>query len=55
MKKEEMIKAIKAMAKNGTFTRIVGSMFTADAKETDAIAKKTAKTAVNELNRLLLA
>ncbi len=27
-------------------------MFTADAKETDATAKKTAKTAVNGLNRL---
>ena len=55
MKREEMIRAIKEMAKNGAFNRMVGSMVTADAKETDATAKKTTKTAVNELNRLLLA
>ena len=52
MKKEEMMKAINAMTKNGAFTKTVGTMFTADAKDADAIAKKTTKTAVKELTRL---
>ena len=38
-------------AKKGAFAKTVGSMFTADARETDATARKTAKTAVNELNK----
>jgi len=42
-----MTKAVKAMAKNGAFNRMVGSMFTAEAKEIDATAKKTPKRAVN--------
>ncbi len=52
MKKDETAKAIKAKVKKDAFAEMVGSMFTADAKETEATAKKTAKTAVNGLNRL---
>ena len=52
MKKDETTKAIKAITKNGAFTKMLGKMFTADAKETDATAKKTMKTAVNLLSML---
>jgi hypothetical protein len=51
MKNAETTKADNANTKKGAFVKTVGSMFTADASETDATARKTAKTAVNELNR----
>jgi hypothetical protein len=52
MKKDEPKKAISAKAKNGAFAKMLGNMFTADARETDATAKKTTKTAVNLLSML---
>jgi hypothetical protein len=51
MKNAETTKADNANTKKGAFCKTLGSMFTADASETDATARKTAKTAVNELNR----
>ena len=52
MKKDETTKAVKARTKNGAFAKMLGNMFTADAKETEATAKKTTKTAVNLLSML---
>lgn len=51
MKNAETTKADKANTKKGAFGKTLGNMFTADASETDATARKTAKTAVNELNK----
>ena len=52
MKKDETAKTTRAATKEGVLTRTVGSTFTADAKETEAIIKSTVKIAVNWLNRL---
>ena len=52
MKKDETAKAVKAITKNGAFAKMLGNIFTADAKETEATAKKTTKTAVNLLSML---
>jgi hypothetical protein len=52
MKKDETMKADKVIAKNGALAMMLGNMFTAEAKETDATVKKTTKIAVNLLSIL---
>ena len=53
MKKAETPNALAANQKPTAEPAMLGSIFTSDANETDAIARKTAKTAVNRLNMLL--
>ena len=52
MKKDETTKHVKAITKNGAFAKMLGNMFTADAKETEATTKKTTKRAVNLFSML---
>ena len=52
MKKDETAKDAKAIARNDAFAEMLGTIFTIEAKETEATAKKTTKTAVNLLNIL---
>jgi hypothetical protein len=47
MKKDDATKPARETAKNGAFAKMSGTMFTADAKQTEATARKTTKTAVN--------
>jgi hypothetical protein len=52
MKNDETPKAAKARTKNGGLVEMLGNMFTTDAKENEAIARKIMKTAVKLLSML---